>query len=101
MKYGQIFSYRLEFNSKEEYMEKWVKPYAEPIAKVSGLISKVWMSNHEDLYSSFYLWETKEDLDNFMNSPIVAELAQLPFVKDLNIVSIPVVNEASEITRGI
>ena len=101
MKYGQIFSYRLELNSKEEYIEKWVNPYAESIAKVKGLISKVWMSNHEDLYSSFYLWETKEDMDNFMNSSMIAEVAQLPFLKDLNIVSIPVVIEASEITRGV
>jgi len=65
MKYGQIFSYRLELNSKEEYIEKWVNPYAETLAKAKGLISKVWMSNHEDLYSSFYLWETKLDFIPF------------------------------------
>jgi hypothetical protein len=40
-------------------------------------------------------------MDNFMNSTMIAEVAQLPFLKDLNIVSIPVVIEASAITRGV
>lgn len=101
MKYGQIFSYRLELDSKEEYLKHWVTPYADSISKVKGLISKVWLSNHADKYASFYLWETKEDMDNFMNSEMIAAVAQLPFLKDLEIVSIPVVTEASEITRGI
>jgi hypothetical protein len=101
MKYGQIFTYRIELPSKEEYIKQFVDPFAETIANVKGLISKVWMGDFENQFSSFYLWETKEDMDNFMNSPMIEGVAKLPFLKDLKIVAIPVVTEASEITRGI
>jgi hypothetical protein len=40
-------------------------------------------------------------MDDFMNSPMVAGLAKIPFLKDLKIVEYPVVEEASRITRGI
>lgn len=101
MKYGQLFSYRLELPSKEDYFKEFVDPFAETIACAKGLISKVWMSDFENQFSSFYLWETKEDMDNFMNTPVVSQVASLPFLKDLKITAIPVVTEASKITRGV
>jgi hypothetical protein len=52
-------------------------------------------------YASFYLWESKEAMEDFMNSQMVVGLAIIPFVKDLKIVDYPVIEEASRITRGI
>ncbi len=101
MKYGQIFTYTIELPSKEAYLKQFVDPFAETIAKVKGLVYKIWMADFQSQYSSFYLWETKEDMDNFMNSPMIGEVAKLPFLKDLKIVTIPVVTEASVITRGV
>jgi hypothetical protein len=101
MKYAQIFTYHIDLPSKEEYLKNFVDPYAESISKVKGLISKVWLADFESKYASFYLWETKEAMEDFMNSPMVAGLAKIPFVKDLTIVDYPVVEEASKITRGI
>ncbi|RKF37074.1 hypothetical protein BCY89_05330 [Sphingobacterium siyangense] len=101
MKYGQIFTYTLELDSKEEYIKQFVDPFAETIAKAKGLISKVWMADFDTQFSSFYLWETKEDMDAFMATPEIEVVANLPFLKDLKIVAIPVVDEASKITRGI
>ena len=65
-----------------------------------GLISKVWLPEIETEYASFYLWETKKAIENFMNSPMVVWLAKIPFLKDSAIVEYPVV-EASRITQGI
>lgn len=50
---------------------------------------------------SSYLWETREDVDPLMEKPEIGTVANLAFLKDLKIVPIPVVEEASEITRGI
>lgn len=101
MHYAQIFTYHIDLPSKEEYVKKFVEPFAEAISKVNGLVSKVWMADFENKYASFYLWESKEAMDDFMKSPMVAGLAKIPFVKDLHIVEYPVVEEASRITRGI
>lgn len=101
MKYAQIFTYHIDLPSKEAYVKNFVDPYAESLSKVKGLISKVWLADFESKFASFYLWETKEDMDNFMNSPMVAGLAKIPFLKNLTIVEYPVVEEASIITRGI
>ncbi len=101
MYYAQIFTYRIDLPSKEEYLKNFVYPFAESISKVKGLVSKTWLADFENKYASFYLWETKEAMDDFMNSPMVAGLAEIPFLKDLKIVEYPVVEEASRITRGI
>lgn len=101
MKYAQIFTYNIDLPSKEEYLKNFVDPYAESISKVKGLISKVWLADFENKYASVYLWETKEVMEEFMNSPMVAGLAKIPFLKNLTIVEYPVVEEASKITRGI
>lgn len=101
MKYGQIFTYTLELNSKEDYIKQFVDPFAETIANAKGLISKVWMADFDTKLSSFYLWETKEDMEAFMATKEISIVANLSFLKDLKIVAIPVVTEASIITRGI
>lgn len=101
MYYAQIFTYHLDLPSKEEYLKNFVDPYAEALSKVKGLISKVWMSDFDSKYASFYLWDSREAMQDFMNSPMVAGLAKIPFLKDLSIVEYPVVEEASRITRGI
>jgi heme-degrading monooxygenase HmoA len=101
MTYAQIFTYHIDLPSKDEYLKNFVDPYAESLSKVKGLISKVWLADFESKYASIYLWESKEAMDDFMNSPMVAGLAKIPFLKDLKIVEYPVVEEASRITRGI
>ena len=51
--------------------------------------------------TSFYLWETKEAMELFMASPAIAKVAGEPFLKHLSITAIPVVEDASRITRGV
>ncbi len=53
--------------SKEAYIKQFVDPFAEAISNVKGLVYKIWMTDFENQYSSFYLWETKEDMDDFKN----------------------------------
>lgn len=100
MRYTQIFRYVLSLN-ETEYQERWVKPYAEAIAKVPGLVRKTWMADFATgTFASVYLWEDKASMDTFMASPAIAQVAAEPFLSELSITAIPVHEEASLITRG-
>ncbi|MGL0944187.1 YdhR family protein [Vibrio vulnificus] len=100
MRYAQIFRYVLTLD-EVEYQERWMKPYAEAIAGVPGLIRKTWMADFDtQTFASVYIWEDKESMERFMASPAIANVAAEPFLKDLTITTIPVHEEASVITRG-
>jgi hypothetical protein len=100
MRYAQIFRYVLDLPASE-YATKFVDPYAQGIADYPGLIRKTWMADFgKSEFASFYLWESKEAMDAFMASSAIATVAAEPFMKDLTIIALPVVEDASEITRG-
>ena len=100
MRYAQIFRYVLDMKASE-YDAKFVDPYAAAISKVPGLIRKTWMADFDNgEFASFYLWENKASMDEFMGSAAIATVAAEPFLKDLVITAIPVAEEASAITRG-
>ena len=101
MVYAQIFRYTLALTS-DEYQSQFVDPYAESLASIDGLISKTWMADFDKKqFASFYLWRDKDAMDRFMESEAVAHIAQKPFFRDLSIVSMPVQEPASRITRGL
>ncbi|QXG45582.1 hypothetical protein PS619_02591 [Pseudomonas fluorescens] len=100
MRYAQIFRYVLTL-SEEEYDERWVRPYAEAIAQVPGLVRKTWMADFDTgTFASVYIWEDKASMDAFMASPAIASVAAEPFLKDLVITAMPVHEGASTITSG-
>lgn len=100
MRYAQIFRYVLTLN-ESDYDERWVKPYADAIAQVPGLIQKTWMADFDTgTFASVYIWQNKSSMDAFMGSPAIAKVAAEPFLKDLQITAIPVHEGASVITRG-
>ena len=68
---AQIITYQLNDISQTDYLKKMVEPDAPVLAKVSGLISKVWLSNEEkNMFGGFYLWESKEAMEKFMHSDL-------------------------------
>lgn len=100
MQYAQIFRYVVAL-PQGEYRTKFVDPYAQGIADFPGLVRKTWMANFDtNEFASFYVWESKEAMDRFMASPAIAKVAKEPYLKDLVITAIPVVDAASKITRG-
>lgn len=101
MRYAQIFRYTLTLEPSN-YSSEFVDPYAKGIAGFPGLIRKTWMANFDTKeFASFYLWESKDAMDQFMASPAIAKVAAEPFLKNLVITALPVVEPASTITRGI
>ncbi len=101
MQYAQIFRYSIDL-PPTEYQKQFVDPYAQGIADAPGLVRKTWMANFETgEFASFYLWANKDAMDGFMASPAIALVAKLPFLKNLVVTALPVVEAASRVTRGI
>ena len=99
---AQIITYQLNDISKTEYQNQMVEPDAPILADVSGLISKVWLADEENnTFGGFYLWESKEAMEVFMQSDLVAAVVSRPFVKNVSSVDYTVNEAASKITRGL
>ena len=99
---AQIITYQLKDISQAEYLKQMVEPDAPILAKVNGLISKVWLSDIEkNTFGGFYLWENKQAMQDFMNSDLVKAVVSRPFVKNVTSVDFDVNQKPSLITRGI
>jgi hypothetical protein len=100
--HAQIITYQLGSISQADYLKKMVEPDAPVLAKVKGLISKVWLADEKkNAFGGFYLWETKEAMDAFMRSDLVKAVVSRPFVKNVSSVDYAVNEKASKITRGL
>jgi hypothetical protein len=100
--HAQLITYQLHDISQVEYLKQMVEPDAPILADVNGLISKVWLADAEkNAFGGFYLWESKEAMETFMNSDLVAAVVSRPFVKNVASVDYAVNEAASKITRGL
>ena len=101
MHYAQIFRYTLDMQASE-YQPKFVDPYARAIAAFPGLVRKTWMADFEaNAFASVYIWNSKDAMDAFMASNAIKAVAQEPYLKDLVVTALPIVEDASRITRGL
>jgi Putative mono-oxygenase ydhR len=99
---AQVITYQLKDISQAEYLKQMVEPDAPILAKVKGLISKVWLSDVEkNSFGGFYLWESKAAMEDFMHSDLVKAVVSRPYVKNVSSVDYEVNLNASMITRGI
>jgi hypothetical protein len=79
-----------------------VEPDAPVIAKVPGLISKVWLADEaKNTFGGFYLWESKTAMENFMHSDLVKAVVSRPYVINVSSVDFEIIEKASSITRGL
>src|ERR671935_3145339 len=100
--HAQIITYQLNNISQDEYLKQMVEPDAPILADVSGLSSKVWLADEEEnTFGGFYLWESKDAMETFMQSDLVAAVVSRPFVKNVSSVDYTVNEAASRITRGL
>ena len=99
---AQIITYHLADISQADYLKQMVEPDAPVLAKVPGLISKIWLADEENnTFGGFYLWENKTAMEAFMRSDLVKAVVSRPFVKDVASVGFEVNQKASAITRGL
>ena len=99
---AQLITYHLTDISHADYLTQMVEPDAPVLAKVPGLISKVWLTDEDkNTFGGFYLWETKTAMQTFMHSDLVKAVVSRPFVTNVSSVDFEVNEEASRITRGL
>ena len=99
---AQLITYQLKDISQEQYLKQMVEPDAPVLAKVPGLISKVWLTDEaKNTFGGFYLWENKTAMETFMHSDLVKAVVSRPFVQNVSSVDFEVNQKASVITRGI
>ena len=99
---AQLITYQLGDISQADYLKKMVEPDAPVLAKVPGLISKVWLADEKkNTFGGFYLWENKTAMENFMHSDLVKAVVSRPYVKNVSSVDFEVNQKASLTTRGL
>lgn len=99
---AQLITYQLKDISQAEYRKQMVEPDAPVLAKVPGLVSKVWLADEaKNTFGGFYLWESKAAMDDFMRSDLVKAVVSRPFVTNVASVDFEVNQNASLITRGL
>jgi len=99
---AQLITYQLKDISKADYLKQMVEPDAPVLAKVPGLISKVWLADEaKNTFGGFYLWNDKAAMDNFMHSDLVKAVVSRPYVTNVSSVDFEVNQKPSVITRGI
>ena len=97
-----MITYQLKDISQAEYLKQMVEPDAPVIAKVPGLVSKVWLTDEaKNTFGGFYLWENKTAMETFMHSDLVKAVVSRPFVQNVSSVDFEVNQNASLITRGL
>ena len=99
---AQLITYHLSDISQAEYLKQMVEPDAPVLAKVRGLMSKVWLADEEkNTFGGFYLWEDRTAMEAFMHSDLVRAVVSRPFVKNVSSVDFEVNENASRVTRGL
>ena len=99
---AQLITYHLSDISQAEYLKQMVEPDAPVLAKVRGLMSKVWLADEDkNAFGGFYLWENRAAMEAFMHSDLVKAVVSRPFVKGVSSVDFEVNESASRITRGL
>jgi len=99
---AQLITYHLSDISQAEYLKQMVEPDAPVLAKVPGLMSKVWLADEDkNAFGGFYLWENRAAMEAFMHSDLVKAVVSRPFVKGVSSVDFEVNESASRITRGL
>ena len=99
---AQLITYHLSDISQAEYLKQMVEPDAPVLAKVRGLMSKVWLADEDkNAFGGFYLWENRAAMEAFMHSDLVKAVVSRPFVKNVSSVDFEVNENASRVTRGL
>ena len=98
---GKILQINFKFKvPATEYIDA-VTPLADDIARVPGLLWKVWLINETDSEAGGVYWfHDNESLQAYLEGPIVAGIASHPALADISVKVFDNLASLSEITNG-
>ena len=70
----QVVNFNLEGITHEQYLGA-TKEVAPAFKELSGLRSKVWLSDEENnVYGGVYTWDDRKSMEDYLNSPFYDEV---------------------------
>ena len=95
----QVVNLNLEGITHEEYMGA-AKEVAPAFKELSGLKSKVWLSDEENnTYGGVYTWEVHQSMENYLNSSFCGEfLGDNPAFVNITYKAYEILEEPTSIT---
>ena len=97
----QTINFNLSRISLSKY-ESAVAEAAQPISEMPGLISKQWLANEEtNTYGGVYFWETKQHMQDWMNSQIFKHIGGNPAFANAKVIDFEMMESLSAVTRGV
>ena len=98
----QVINFNLDGITADQYEQACDDIFAPMFAEVSGLISKVWLSNTETgTFGGVYSWESKSDMDNFLASELFSSVKNHPSLANVKSLDFGILESATRVTRGI
>lgn len=98
---GKLLQINFRFNvAAADYIDE-VTPLAEEIARVPGLLWKVWLMNEAESEAGGIYWFVDEtSLRAYLDGPIVAGVASHPALAEISVKVFDDIPRLSEITKG-
>lgn len=98
---GKILQINMNYSIPIEDLSEAFMGLAQPIADMKGLKWKVWIHNAEDKScGGIYLWEDGASVKAYLDSEIVAGLANNPAISNVDVKVFDVLPDHSKITRA-
>jgi hypothetical protein len=96
-----ILQINFKFSVSPAELAEAFGPLAEPIAKVPGLLWKIWSLNDATSeFAGIYLFDNADAVKDYLEGPIIAQVAKHPALSDISAKHFGVLDEFSAITRG-
>lgn len=98
---GKVLQINFKFNVSASDYEAAVAPLASEIAKVPGLLWKVWLMNEADSEAGgIYLFSDAQSVQDYLGSPIVAGIKSHPALTNITAKVFDTLSEPTRTTRG-
>ena len=97
----QIINFNLNNLSHDDYAVA-CNEIAQTFADLPGLISKHWLANEEtNTYGGVYFWESKEDMQEYINSEVFSQVANNPSFANATSKDFAILEAPTKTTRGL
>jgi hypothetical protein len=97
----KILQINFKFKVPRSELEKAFLQGAQPIAKVKGLLWKVWLMNEaEKTAGGIYLFKDDASVEAYLKGEIAAGLKSNPALSDIEVKVFDILPEHTKITRG-
>ena len=97
----QIVQINFNFSGSANDLGKEFSPFAEPIARVPGLLWKVWLMNEARKESGgIYLFDDAASAQRYLDGEIIAAVKNHPKLSNISAKTFGILEEHTKVTRG-